>query len=163
MTVSSAARTSDYSDPHPVAFVVATDHAPGSFHLDDDAFDHWFAAKGGLDDVDEVPDWLPDWIEDGAGAALTRLFGKADRAAVIVGDPEVTLHVCGDDDGETSGFYVILHNRSGAQTALGLTSGWQELLHLDDLAPRERARAYLEEICVIANFTLAKLQVVGGR
>ncbi|MBS9534082.1 hypothetical protein KIH27_10850 [Mycobacterium sp. M1] len=167
MTVTDATHPADLGS---TVFTVTAGRRPLTYRVDDDAFKHWFAGRAAqaeaADDTDGpdadepgVPDWLPDWMEYGAGARMAQLALDAWRAGVLGGDPDVQLTVCGDDDGETSGFYVILNNRAGAQTALGLTSGWQELLHLDDLSPRQRARAHLEEICAIANFTLAKLQV----
>ena len=153
--------SADQPGKRAVAFIVATDRAPDTFRIDDDAFERWMVGKDDtdLDDPDAEPDWLPDWIEYGAATALAQLFADAWTNAVVTGDPDVKLNVYADDDQETDGFYVILNNHVGAQTSLGITSGWQELLHLEDMPPRERARAYLEEICVIANSTLAQLHV----
>lgn len=162
MTVTDTTRSAGYASPDSVAFIVVTDHRPVTFQVVEEAFGRWIAGKGDPDGADP-PEWLPDWADGEAGARLTRLFLDAKCHGVIDGDPDIEVNVYGDDDGETSGFYVILSNRAGGQTALGLTSGWQELLHLDDLPPRRRVRAYLDEICTIVNFTLAKLQVAGRR
>lgn len=134
------------------AFVVTTAGAREAFWVDDAAFEKWWTAGGG--------EHLPDWSQYGSGAELADLFDEAQRGGVITGDAGIAVHVYGDDDEDGSGFFVVLNNRGDAERALGLTTGWQELLHLDDLSPRERCRAYLEEICTIANFVLAQLTVV---
>lgn len=160
MTANGATPTAENPETDTVAFIVAADHRSTTFGIDDAAFEAWFAGHGDADGAAAEPaEWLPDWSECGAGATLARVFGDARRHGVVTGDPDVELNIYGDDDGETSGFCVILSNRAGLQTALGLTSGWQEVLHLDELPRRRQARAYLEEVCAIANFTLANLQV----
>lgn len=125
------------------------------FSINEEAFDRWCAAK-----ADELECDVPKWTDPGAGSALSDLIHDALHAGVIIGDPSFDLQVNGDDDAEVSGFYAVLKNAAGDQRLIGLTSGWTEVLRVDDgTDARQSAHEHLDEICNVANSVLRAIGV----
>jgi hypothetical protein len=129
-------------------FVVGTAAGLRQFAINEAAFDRWVAAKG-----DELEFEIPNRRDDSPGGRVADLFYEALQGAVVDGDPRIEVNVYGDDDWETSGYHVVVRNRSGDQCRVGITAGWTELPWVDklDLSPRDQARAYLQDICGVAN------------
>ncbi|SFQ31851.1 hypothetical protein [Amycolatopsis rubida] len=134
------------------AFVVAYDD-PIPFAVDEAAFELWISRS------DEWEGRLPDRAAEAPGHDLSDLLYDALARNVLTGDPRVELQVIGDDDSDSAGYHVVLHNKHGDQRLVGITSGWSELdFPADENKPlSDAARFHLDQVCTVANFLLAAL------
>ncbi|GAT02512.1 hypothetical protein [Mycolicibacterium fortuitum] len=124
------------------------------FRIDAAAFGRWSEAKR-----EELECEIPTRADPRAGEMLAALLNDARNAGVIVGANAIELNVHGDDDEEASGFYVVLNNTSGNQRLIGLTSGWTEVLRIEEVIDAAAcAREHLDEVCRVANNVLEALE-----
>ncbi|ATY17141.1 hypothetical protein CU254_41940 (plasmid) [Amycolatopsis sp. AA4] len=135
------------------AFVVAQDD-PIPFAVDEAALTQW---------VSRPEDWegrLPDRAAEAPGDDLSVLVCDALAQHVLTGDPRIDLQVIGDDDSDSAGYRVVLHNKHGDQRLVGITSGWSELDFPADenTALAEAARFHVDQVCTAANSVLAELE-----
>ncbi|MGN2642305.1 hypothetical protein ACTD5D_40280 [Nocardia takedensis] len=134
------------------AFVVVHDN-PTPFTIDEAAFARWISR------CEEWEGWLPERAAEAPGNDLSSLVHHARDHHVLIGDPRLALQVNGDDDIDTSGCYVLLHNTFGTQRLVGITSGWSELTFPEENTPfAEAARFHLEQVRDIANWLLCDIR-----
>lgn len=134
-------------DPAVAFLVVAAGARPAPFRVNGSAFDEWCDSKG-----EELGFDVPDWHRDYPGLAFSDLIADAIASGVIEGSPGLDLVVFGDDDSDSSGYYVTLANATGRQRRIRLTSGWNELELARELTDaRVVAREHVDTVCVIAN------------
>jgi hypothetical protein len=134
-------------------FVVIHDN-PVPFSVDEAAFEQWLARS------EQWDFWLPDRTAEAPSRDLSGLVEDALEHQVLVGDPRLELQINGDDDSESTGYCVLLHNKHGSQRLVGITSGWSDLdFPVDkDTSLADAARFHLDEVRNRANWLLSEIQ-----
>lgn len=135
----------------PPAFALSMD-ALVDFSIDPDALESWLRPIH-PEDLDLS---LPSRASEYPSRDLSTLVCHAIDNGALIGDPRLRLTVYEGDDDESSGYYPVLHNVTGDQRFVGITSGWIELDFADPTTtPVQQARQYLTVVCRAANTLIA--------
>lgn len=141
----------------PPAFVLSLDVLM-DFSVDADALESWLRPIHSED----LELSLPSRASESPSGDLSTLVCHAIDNGALIGDPRLRLTVYEGDDDESTGYYAVLHNVTGDQRFVGITSGWIELDFADPTAtPLEQAREYLTVVCGVANTVIALASRVG--
>ncbi|SLE99869.1 Uncharacterised protein [Mycobacteroides abscessus subsp. massiliense] len=137
----------------PPAFCITFDGPVTLFGINDEAFDKWIAES----DPEDCYWSLPSRLSESPSADLSRLVDEATENGVINSDERLELQLCGDEDADSSGFWVFVANRRGkdGERQIPLLAGWSEVEYPSEGAAFAAAtRDQLEHVLSHANSIL---------
>lgn len=130
--------STDQTDPQP-AYTITFDGPVTPFAINEEAFSTWIAAS----DPDDCYWSLPSTDSENPSGDLYRLLEEAQENDVIVSDARLDLQLCGDEDADSSGFWVHVVNR-GSGRQIALLGGWSAVSY--PAADAELAAATREQL-----------------